>query len=69
MLVKHLSSDACDNEHSNLNEAGEAGNNVKAVEVIPVTPLDKFCSNAEFEENLLIEENSVMYRVIGPYSI
>ena len=54
----HIASEAHENK------AAEAGNSVKAVEVVPVTPVDEFCSNAEFEENILSYENSVTYRFV-----
>ena len=55
-----LASEAHANYQTNQNEAAEAtGNSVKAVEVIPVTPFDEFCRDAEFEENILSDENSV----------
>ena len=37
---------------------------MKAVEVIPVTPVDEFCRDAEFEENILNDEKSVTCREI-----
>ena len=39
-----------------------AGN--RAVQVIPVTPVDEFCSNEEFHQNTLNDENSVTFRFI-----
>ena len=46
------------------NEAANASDGGKAVEVIPVTPVDEFCSNEEFDRDTLSEENSVTYKVI-----
>ena len=34
------------------------------MKVIPVTPVDEFCSNEEFHQNIFSEENSVTFRFI-----
>ena len=55
----HLAEEAHETDQPCQNEAAKAGECGKAVEVIPVTPVDKFCSNEEFDGKILSDENSV----------
>ena len=55
----HLAEEAHETDQPYQNEGAKAGDCGKAVEVIPVTPIDEFCSNEEFGGNILSDENSV----------
>ena len=58
----NLAEEAHETDQPYQNEAAQAGDCGKAVEVIPVTPVDEFCSNEEFDSNILSDEISVTER-------
>ena len=49
----HLAEEAHETGQPYQNEAAQAGDHGKAVEVIPVTLVNRFCSNQEFDGNIL----------------
>ena len=54
----HLAEEPHETDQPCQNEAAKAGDCGKAVEVIPVTPIKEFCSNEEFDGNILSDESS-----------
>ena len=48
----HLAEEALETDQPNQNKAAKAGDSGKAVEVIPVNPVDEFCSKEELDLNI-----------------